>query len=70
MNLFKLKRDGEDIEIIELAKWFGDAAALNAGFEQSSGEMILTLPGFRQIDEKELPGFINSFKNIGHAYCR
>ena len=63
-DLFKLQGDGEEIEIIELAKWFGDAAALNAGFEQSSGEMILTLPGFRQIDEKELPGFINSFKNV------
>ena len=63
-ELFKLKDDGEDIEIIELAKWFGDAAALNAGFEQSSGEMILTLPGYRQIDEKELPAFITSFKSL------
>ena len=63
-ELFKLKDDGEDIEIIELAKWFGDAAALNAGFEQSSGEMILTLPGYRQIDEKEIPAFISSFKSV------
>ena len=63
-ELFKLKENGEEIEIIELAKWFGDAAALNAGFEQSSGKMILTLPGYRQIDEAELPGFINSFKNV------
>lgn len=62
-ELFKLKDDGEKIEIIELAKWFGDASALNAGFEQSSGEMFLTLPGYRQIDERELKGFINSFKN-------
>ena len=63
-ELFKLKDDGEDIEIIELAKWFGDAAALNAGFEQSSGEMILTLPGYRQIDEKEISAFISSFKSV------
>ena len=63
-ELFKLKDNGEDIEIIELAKWFGDAAALNAGYEQSSGEMILTLPGYRQIDEKELPAFISSFKGV------
>ncbi len=63
-ELFKLKENVKDIEIIELAKWFGDAAALNAGFEQSSGEMILTLPGYRQIDEIELPRFINSYKNV------
>ena len=63
-ELFKLKETGERIELIELAKWFGDAAALNAGFEQSSGKIILTLPGYRQIDESELSGFINSFKNV------
>ena len=63
-ELIKLKENGEEFEIIELAKWFGDAAALNAGFEQSSGEMILTLPGYRQIEEKELPGFIKTFKSV------
>ncbi len=63
-ELFKLKENGEEIEIIELAKWFGDAAALNAGFEQSFGDMILTLPGYRQIDEKEIPGFIKAFENV------
>lgn len=63
-ELFELKESGEEIEIIELAKWFGDAAALNAGFEQSSGDMILTLPSYRQIDESEIPGLINSFKNV------
>jgi glycosyltransferase involved in cell wall biosynthesis len=63
-ELFKLKERGEQIEIIELGKWFGDSAALNAGFEQSSGEMILTLPGYRQISESEIPAFINSFKKV------
>jgi glycosyltransferase involved in cell wall biosynthesis len=62
-ELFKLKEIGEKIEIIELAKWFGDSAALNAGFEQSTGEVILTLPGYRQISEDEIPGFINSFND-------
>ena len=63
-ELFGLKENGENIEIVELAKWFGDAAALNAGFEQSIGEVILTLPGYRQIDETEIPGFVNSFENV------
>ncbi|MFZ0452891.1 MAG: glycosyltransferase [Ignavibacteriaceae bacterium] len=66
-ELFELKENGENIEILELAKWFGDAAALNAGFEQSLGEVILTLPGYRQIDEKEIPGFVNSFENVDMA---
>ena len=39
-----LRENGENIKIITLAKWFGEAVALNLGFEHSCGEIVLTLP--------------------------
>lgn len=52
--------DGK-IKIVKLAKWFGDAAALNAGFENAEGAKILTLPAYKQIDNNEIPILIKSF---------
>ncbi len=60
-ELIRLNESGENIKIVRLAKWFGEAAALNAGFEQSVGKKILTLPAYKQIDDKEIPAIINSF---------
>ena len=37
------------IRIIQLAKTFGEAAALSAGFEYTSGEVVLTLPAYPQV---------------------
>ena len=63
-ELQKLQQKGEDLKIIKLAKWFGDASALNIGFEEASGRLILTLPAFQQVDEKEIPRMITSFNDI------
>lgn len=37
------------IRIIQLAKTFGEAAALSAGFEYTEGEIVLTLPAYGQV---------------------
>ncbi len=58
--LYKL---GERIKVVKLGKWFGDATALQAGFEQSSGQIILTLPSFKQVDERDIPKLINALGN-------
>ena len=57
-ELDKLYRLGEKIKVIKLGKWFGDATALQVGFEQSSGDTILTLPSYKQVDEAEIPKLI------------
>lgn len=63
LNDLNSLQEQEDIEIVKLGRWFGEASALNAGVEQAKSSVILTLPPFRQIDEKEIPSFIESFRD-------
>lgn len=62
-TLTDLQAKGEDIKIITMAKWFGEAIALNAGFENSDGEVILTLPAYYQIEPSEVPKLVDSLKD-------
>lgn len=59
-ELNKLYKLGERIKVVKLGKWFGDATALQVGFEQSSGELILTLPSYKQVDESDIPRLIQA----------
>jgi glycosyltransferase involved in cell wall biosynthesis len=68
--LINLQQKGENIKIVKLAKWFGDAAALNIGFDESSGKIILTLPAFQQVDADEIPRLINSFSDSDMVIAR
>lgn len=43
------------IRIIQLAKSFGEASALTAGFASTSGAVVLTLPAYAQIESSEIP---------------
>ncbi len=45
----------ERLRIIELAREFGEAAALAAGFDAAQGELLLTLPEYYQIVPGEIP---------------
>src|SRR3990172_8976652 len=62
-NLSKLYQLGEKLKVVKLGKWFGDATALQVGFEQTSGELILTLPSFKQVDEKDIPKLIQAIND-------
>jgi len=62
-ELNKIYKSGERIKVVKLGKWFGDATALQVGFEQSSGELILTLPSYKQVDEKDIPKLIQAVNN-------
>lgn len=57
-ELTKLRESGEQIKIIKLAKWFGEATALTIGFEHSVGDLIITLPAYLQIAPSEIPHLI------------
>ena len=63
-SLQSLQQRNEDIKIVKLAKWFGDATALNIGYEESSGSLILTLPAFQQVNVDEIHKVINSFGDM------
>lgn len=52
--------DGEiNLTIIKFAKYFGEATALKAGFENSSGPLIMTLPAYEQVKPEELPQLVS-----------
>lgn len=59
-TLEELKAEGDAIKIIVLARWFGEGTALTAGFANSSGDLILTLPAFSQIQVNEIAGILEA----------
>lgn len=48
-GLSKLASTDKRIRIIQLAKTFGEASALSAGFEYTNGDVVLTLPAYSQV---------------------
>lgn len=72
--LQRLKNAGERITVISLTRIFGEATALMAGFERSSGEYIVTLPAYHQIDAVEIrklvEGLTQSDVCIGRRWPR
>jgi glycosyltransferase involved in cell wall biosynthesis len=49
-----LQDAGEPVRIIKLARWFGEATALTAGFQNSNSDIILTLPAYHQVEPSEI----------------
>lgn len=56
--LRRLKDAGAPLTIVQMAKPYGEALAIMVGFEHASGEVILTLPAFRQVEPRALGGLI------------
>jgi glycosyltransferase involved in cell wall biosynthesis len=73
-QLKQLKEQGEPLKIIKLAKWFGEATALTAGFENCSSDIILTLPAYHQVEPSEIPKILTELHKhdlvIGRRYPR
>jgi dolichol-phosphate mannosyltransferase len=53
-----LSKDDPRVRGIRFRKNFGKAAALNAGFEEAKGEIIMTLDADLQDDPQEIPEFM------------
>jgi glycosyltransferase involved in cell wall biosynthesis len=64
-ELQKLRSAGHRLEIAQLARSFGEATALAAGFEVSRGALILTLPAYFQVDTRALRALLDA-KNDHH----
>lgn len=60
-QLTSLVDDDKNVKVIKLAKTFGEAAALNIGFDNSKGELILTLPAYYQVEPVELSTLVQAF---------
>lgn len=59
-ELEALRSSGENITIIQLAKSFGEATAITAGFENSSGKLIVNLPAYHQVEPAEIPKLLEA----------
>ena len=59
-ELCELKEQGAKFRIIQLGKKFGEATALEAGFAESHGDWILTLPPYYQFEAADLPSLFES----------
>jgi glycosyltransferase involved in cell wall biosynthesis len=62
-GLEKLMRAGERITVLYLSRSFGESTALMAGFEHATGEIILTLPAYFQIDGDEIPKLVAALES-------
>ncbi|MBD3276102.1 MAG: glycosyltransferase [Candidatus Marinimicrobia bacterium] len=61
-ELVKIKESGENITILVFAKWYGDSTVLSAGFDHAAGDIIMTLPVYRQIDPDSIPGLLTGLE--------
>jgi len=53
-ELKDMRANGERIRVIQLTKSFGEAAALTVGFDNSSGDLLLTLPAYYQASPADI----------------
>lgn len=60
-TLDKLK-ELRQLKIISFTQNFGKSYALQAGFEQANGEIIITLDGDLQDDPQDIPGFLKKME--------
>jgi glycosyltransferase involved in cell wall biosynthesis len=60
--LFYLKEKESKLKIIELRKNFGQTPALKAGFDNSKGDLIVTMDGDLQNDPKDIPLLIEKLE--------
>jgi glycosyltransferase involved in cell wall biosynthesis len=69
-QLEQLLSEGEDFTVVNLTRSFGEAAALMAGFEYSSGEAIVTLPAYAQIDPVDIRKLVAALSSADMAVGR
>ncbi len=63
-KLEKLSESDNKIIIIKLARSFGEANAIMAASRQASGEVLLTLPAYRQIQPSEITKLVQSLNDF------
>jgi glycosyltransferase involved in cell wall biosynthesis len=55
------------VTVVTLSRQFGESTALMAGFQQSRGRIILTLPAYHQIEAAEIPTLVRSLDGVDLA---
>jgi glycosyltransferase involved in cell wall biosynthesis len=63
-------QESEQLTIITLAREFGEATALTAAFSKATGETLLTLPAYRQIQANDIPKLVASLEKSDMVLAR
>ena len=58
-----LAAEHDEVRVVRLRRNFGKSAALSAGFEHSSGEIVVTLDGDGQDDPAEIPALVGKLED-------
>jgi glycosyltransferase involved in cell wall biosynthesis len=69
-ELKNLQNHGEPLRVVKLARWFGEATALTAGFEDSRADFILTLPAYHQVEPAGIPQLIKELERCDMVLAR
>jgi glycosyltransferase involved in cell wall biosynthesis len=69
-ELRALLAKGEQFTVVGLTREFGEATALMAGFEQASGQVIVTLPAYHQIEASEIPKLVRAAESCDVVISR
>lgn len=62
----KLSAENENIRGIRFRRNYGKSAALNSGFAEASGDVVITMDADLQDSPDEIPGLYNRIKNEGY----
>jgi len=66
-TVMELSKTEKLLKIIRLAKHFGEATAISAGYEHASGDIILTLPAHYQIEPAEIDKLVAGLEDYDLA---
>ena len=69
-GLKQLLEDGETFTVIGLTREFGESTAIMAGFERASGQAIVTLPAYHQIEGAEVGKLVAALESSDVAIGR
>jgi glycosyltransferase involved in cell wall biosynthesis len=69
-GLRSMLEQGERFSVVSLTRPFGEAAAIMSGFQQARGQLIVTLPAYRQVDARDFRKLIAALENCDVAVGR
>lgn len=69
-GLRQLLADGERFSVVGLTREFGEATAIMAGFEHASGDTIITLPAYHQIEGADVECLVTALGSCDVAVGR
>jgi glycosyltransferase involved in cell wall biosynthesis len=69
-GLDELLRTGEKLTAVYLTRTFGESTALMAGFEQSQGAVIVTLPAYFQIEPADISKLVAALESADVVVAR